>query len=116
MRAFFLAGLLSIAIVFSCSLVLVWEVPVKENDVRRFYPTSFVVGLALLVLLVTGFMAFVERKIRRPIALGWYVLATILFITFWIGLPVVMTHKFIISWQRPAMAAMSNLDSSRSIR
>ncbi|MES2505284.1 MAG: hypothetical protein V4599_01175 [Verrucomicrobiota bacterium] len=116
MRAFFLAGLLSIAIVFSCSLVLVWEVPVKENDVRRFYPTSFVVGLVLLVFLVTGILALVERKTRRPIPLGWYVMATILHITFWTELPVIMTHKFIISWHRPGLAATSNLDSLRPIR
>lgn len=116
MRALFLAGLFCVTIVFSFSLILVWEVGVDENMVRPLYPTSFVVGLVLLISLVTAFMAFVERKTRRPIALIWYVLAAILFITFWIGLTIVMTHKFIISWQHPALAAMSNLDSSWSIR
>jgi CDP-diglyceride synthetase len=116
MRALFLASLFCVAIVFSCSLILVWEVSVNEKDVRPFYPTSFVVVLVLFLSLVTAFMAFVERKTRRPIALIWYVMAAILIISFWAGLPIVMTHKAIISWQRPALAAMSNLDSSWSIR
>ena len=116
MRTLFLAGLFCVTIVFSFSLILVWEVGVDENVVRPFYPTSFVVGLVLLISLVTAIMAFVERKTRRPIALIWYVMAAILFISFWAGLPIVMTHKAIISWQRPAMTARSNLDSSSSIR
>lgn len=116
MRALFLVGLFCVTIVFSFSLILVWEVGVDENVVRPFYPTSFVVGLVLLISLVTAIMAFVERKTRRPIALIWYVMAAILFISFWAGLPIVMPHKAIISWQRPAVAAMSYLDSSSSIR
>lgn len=116
MRALFLGGLFCVAIVFSFSLILVWEVSVNEKDVRPFYPTSFVVGLVLFLSLVTAIMAFVERKTRRPIALIWYVMAVILFISFWAGLPIVMTHKAIISWQRPAMTDTSDLDASSSIR
>ncbi|MBB5036941.1 hypothetical protein [Prosthecobacter dejongeii] len=116
MRALFLAGLFCVTILFSCSLILVWEVGVDENMVRPFYPTSFVVELVLLISLVSGILAFVESKTRRPIALIWYVMVAILFIGFWAGLPIVMTHKAIISWQRPAMTARSNLDSTSSIQ
>lgn len=101
MRPILLLGMMAPAIAFTVCLLSVWEVSADGLAFRKLYPESFVAVLVVLILLTGTLIAFIERRSRRIIAWGWYVMATMLFIGFWVVFTVAAVDERVISWTYP---------------